>query len=190
MTNNPPMPARATMPREPASWQSGASPPMSQVVHAPLPQSLHGSSTPAPGGLPGVIVRVGPAGGDAARTHLNAGHAPDALVEAAANSLGQAAMVGGRLDPARYAAWLQQRVQFLREIPNAAALFGSVEAAAHTIAAVMAVHAAGGGVQQVQQQPRPQPGPPSRPAVQQNALTPLARSGGRFGSPHSSLYSR
>ena len=157
-----------------------ASPPMSQVVHAPLPQSLQGSAVPAPGGLPGLIVRVGPPGGDAARAHLDAGHSPDALVEAAANSLFQAAVVQGRLDPARYIAWLQQRVQFLREIPNAAALFGSVEAAANTIAAVMGRNVPPADAAQAPVPPQQSvaaqtaPGQPVRPAIEPNALLQLA----------------
>ena len=135
---------------------------------------------PAPGGLPGLIVRVGPPGGDAARAHLDAGHSPDALVEAAANSLVQAAVVNGRLDPARYEAWLNQRVQFLREIPNAAALFGSVEAAAQTIAAVMGRNVPPADAAPVPPQQSaagaPAPGQPARPAIEPNALLHLAMS--------------
>lgn len=174
------------MPSPPAAAPPGPS----QVVHAPFPSSLvgnrPGAPVPVPGGLPGLIVRVGPPGGVAARAHLDAGHSSDTLIEAAANSLAAAAMVGGRLDPARYEAWLQQRVQFLREIPNADALFGSVEAAAHTIAAIMgqnrSVGSAVGGGQQQPQQPQ-QPGQPSRPPVETNALLPLVVSAAASRNP-------
>ena len=180
MQNNPPMPPGASTPQSSAL---PAEPGLSRVIHAPFPASLvgnrPGAPVPAPGGLPGLIVRVGPPGGDAARAHLGAGHSPDALVEAAANSLVSAAMVHGQLDPARFTAWLQQRVQFLREIPNAQALFGSVEAAAHTIAAVMGQNHAAGGAQQLQRQP----GQPARPAVPLNALMPMAVSAATSHNP-------
>lgn len=126
----------------------GTSPPASRVAHSAHPQSMvkqpHGAPMPSPMGLPAIIVRVGPPGGDAAQAHLHAGHSPDALVEAAANSLAQAAMVHGRLDPARYVQWVQQRVQFLSHILDAAALFGTLEAAQRTIQAVTAQSGAGG----------------------------------------------
>jgi len=150
---HPLMQARGPLPpRDPT--RTGSSPPLSQVAHSPLPPRMvnqpQGAPLPAPAGLPGLIVRVGPAGGDAAQAHLRAGHSPDALVEAAANSLAQAAMVNGRLDPAQYHQWVQQRLQFLAQIPNAAALFGSVEAAQRTIQAVMTRSGVAGGQ-------RPQP---------------------------------
>lgn len=160
-------------PRDPT--RTGASPPISTVAHTPLPPRMvgqpHGAPVPAPAGLPGLIVRVGPAGGDAALAHLGAGHSPGALVEAAANSLAMAAMVNGRLDPARYAQWVQQRLQFLAHVPDAAALFGSVEAAERTIQAVMS--RAGAGASAAQPGPAaPHAGP--RFAVRRNDLAPVA----------------
>lgn len=175
MMHHPLLASRGPLPpRDPT--RTGASPPVSQVAHSPMPPRMlshpHGAPLPAPSGLPGIIVRVGPAGGDAAQAHLRAGHSPDALIEAAANSLAQSAMVGGRLDPARYAQWVQQRVQFLSQIPGAAALFGTVEAAQHTIQAVMSRPGAAGG--QTQQPVPPHPQSSDQFAVRRGDLSPVA----------------
>jgi len=177
MVHHPLLGSRGPLPpRDPT--RTGASPPVSQVAHSPMPPRMlsqpHGAPLPAPGGLPGLVVRVGPAGADAAQAHLRAGHPPDALIEAAANSLAMAAMVNGHLDPARYHAWVSGRLQFLAHISSAAELFGSVEAAERTIQAVMVRSGAAGGQSQ-------QPGgqvavrrsgmlPVTSPAVPSNAL--------------------
>ncbi len=75
--------------------------------------------------VPSLIVRTGAAGAETAKAYLAAGGTPEALSEAAAFSLRQAAMKDGVLDPAKYAAWAQQRQAFLSQIPDAAARFGS-----------------------------------------------------------------
>lgn len=75
--------------------------------------------------VPGAIVRTGPAGADVARAYLRAGGTPEALSDAAAFSLRQAAMKDGVIDPTKYAAWAQQRASFLSQIPDAAARFGA-----------------------------------------------------------------
>ena len=143
----------------------------------PMPPSLTGETGPA------IVVRVGPAGADVAKLHLHHGGSPDTLIEAAALSLAQTAMQHGTLDPAAYATWVQQRLQFLAHIPNAAALFGTVEAAQHTVEAVTARRPDAVSAKRRSQGPS---APPSPAAVQPNALLPVAR----LGSPHSSLYSR
>ncbi len=169
MQSRGPLPARHTM-------TSGMSPPVSQVAHPPMPPRLtgtpHGAPMPAPGGLPGLVVRVGPPGAAAAQAHLAAGHSPDDLVEAAANSLAMAAMVGGHLDPARYHAWVNGRVQFLAHIPGAAKLFGTVEAAQRTLQAVMD---RSGAARAQGQEPNPlQPQFDERFAVRRGDLSPVA----------------
>jgi len=77
-------PLAQSAPVRPAPNVPGASPPVSQVAHLPLPQHLvgqpNGASMPAPRGLPAIIVRVGPPGAEAAQAHLRAGHSPDGLV--------------------------------------------------------------------------------------------------------------
>lgn len=151
----------------------------------PLPPSLTGEHGPA------VIVRVGPAGADVAKLHLHHGGSTDTLIEAAALSLRQVAMVHGSLDPARYTAWLHQRLAFLSEIPDAAAMFGTVDDARHTIDAVMAHRSARGDAGPQQQgravpSPSSSPVPSSRSAPQPNALLPVARSAvpvGRLNRP-------
>jgi len=175
----------------PASWHPGLglSTPVSQMRQSPLPPSLTGENGPA------LVVRVGPAGADAAKMHLHHGGSPDTLIEAAALSLQQAAMVHGSLDPARYAAWVQHRLAFLSQIPDAAAIFGTIDDAQHTIGIVMAHRSAGGGaVSQAPGQPSSVPSlvlqPSSRSAPQPNALLPVAQSAVPPRSAHSSLYSR
>ena len=145
----------------------------------PLPPSLTGRTGPA------IIVRTGPAGADVARAHLRHGGSLDALVEAAALSLAQEAMADGRLDPARYATWAQHRVAFLSQIPDAASWFGTVADAERTVNAIVPRAAVARGHAPAYQQDQP-----SSPPVRHNALMPLARTHGRLGSPHSSLYSR
>lgn len=151
----------------------------------PLPPRLTGETGPA------VVVRVGPAGADVARLHLHHGGSPDTLIEAAALSLRHAALAHGKLDPAQYATWVQHRLAFLSQILDAAALFGTVDDAQHTIATVLAHRSTGGGAApQSQGRPAPSPLPSSRSAPQPNALLPVVQSAARFGSAHSSLYSR
>lgn len=75
--------------------------------------------------VPNLIVRAGPVGADVAKAYIKAGGTPEALSDAAAFSLRQAAMKDGVLDPAKYAAWAQQRQSFLSQIPDAAARFGA-----------------------------------------------------------------
>jgi len=167
----------------PPHLQAGLSAPMSQMQQPPLPPSITGPHGPA------LAVRVGPAGADVAQRHIHQGGTPDDLIEAAALSLRQAAMVNGALDPARYSAWVHQRLAFLSHIPDAAALFGTIEFAQHTIEIVMAFRASRDGVDQQSQggpqsaqSPVPQSVPPSRPAPPANALMPVAQSvvpGGR-----------
>lgn len=157
---------------------SGLPTPVSQMRQSPLPPSLRGRSGAA------IIMRIGPAGADVARVHLRDGGSPDALIEAAALSLAQAAVHHGTIDHTRYSAWVHQHLPFLSQIPNAAALFGTVADAQRTVASVMAHRPATVGG------PPHQQGQPSRPAVQQNALMSVARPPPRLGSPHNSLYSR
>lgn len=170
----------------------GMSPPISHMVQPPLPPHLthkpHGAPVPAPGGLPGLIVQTGPPGSDAAQAHLQAGHSVDDLVEAAANSLAAAAMVHGRLDPGRYAEWVQQRLHFLGHIPNAAALFGNVEAAQRTIHAVTSRAGAAGGHRLPPDRTAPRPG--ARFAVQQNDLTPIVSPATSYAGRPNSLLTR
>ena len=177
-------------PRNPK--RSGMSPPISQMAHAPLPHHLapkpHGAPLPAPGGLPGTIVRVGPAGGDAAQAHLRAGHSPGELVEAAANSLAQAAMVHGRLDPSQFAEWVRHRLHFLAHIPHATELFGTVEAAECTIQAITSRAGAPHGHQLRPAPAAPRPG--ARFAVQQNDLMPVASSATSYASRSNPLLPR
>ena len=185
MQSRGPLPPRHTM-------TSGMSPPLSQVPQSPLPPRLtgtpHGAPIPAPGGLPGLVVRVGPPGADAAQAHLRAGHSPDALVEAAANSLAQSAMVNGQLDPARYEAWVNGRLQFLAHIPGAAELFGSVEAAQRTIQAVMAHSGAAGAQRQL---PEPaQPLPSRQFAVRRGDLSPAASAAASYVTRPNALLPR
>lgn len=68
-------------------------------------------------------------------------------------------MVQGRLDPAQYAQWVHQRVQFLSQIPNAAAMFGTIEAAQHTIQAVLARSGAVANQQSLSLRRKPAPPP-------------------------------
>ncbi len=80
--------------------------------------------------VPSAIVKTGPAGADTAKAYLAAGGSPEALSDAAAFSLRQAAMKDGVLDPAAYAKWAKERQSFLSQIPDAAARFGAAADAA------------------------------------------------------------
>lgn len=82
--------------------------------------------------VPNIIVKVGPQGADTARAYLAAGGSPQALSDAAAFSVRQAATnADGTLDPARIGSWMRQRQSFLSQAPEAAARFQAV-ADAHT----------------------------------------------------------
>lgn len=169
----------------PLHLQSGRSPPVSQMEQPPLPPSVAGEHGPA------IIVRVGPAGADVAKMHLHHGGSTDTLIEAAALSLRKAATVHGLLDPARYSVWMHQRLAFLSEIPDAAAIFGTIDDAQHTINVVMAHRAARGDAGPQPQGPSPSsPVPSSRPAPPSNALLPVARSAVPGGRPPTSPYGR
>jgi len=164
----------------PPYLQSGMSPPMSKMQQPPLPRSIAGEHGPA------IIVRVGPAGADVAKTHLHHGGSIDALIEAAALSLRQAAMVHGSLDPARCTAWVRPRLAFLSEIPDAGAIFGTIDDAQHAIEVVMAHRAARGDAV-----PQPVPSsksmPPPSSTLPPNALMPVAQSAVPGGRPQTSV---
>ena len=67
--------------------------------------------------------------------YLRAGGSPEALSDAAAYSLRQAAMRSdGTLDPGRYLAWAHGRAGFLSQIPEAAARFGAAADAQVSVA--------------------------------------------------------
>ncbi len=89
-----------------------------------------GSFKAADSSVPTVIVRVGQAGADVAKAYLKAGGSPEALADAAAFSLRQAAMKDGVIDPAAYARWAKERASFLSQIPDAAQKFGAAADAA------------------------------------------------------------
>src|SRR6185312_14860355 len=74
--------------------------------------------------VPNIIVKVGPQGADVVRAYTAAGGTPEALTDAAAYSLRQAALKpDGTLDPAKYQAWAKQRSSFLSALPDAANRF-------------------------------------------------------------------
>ena len=84
-----------------------------------------GTFRTADNAVPNIIVKTGPAGADTARAYLAAGGTPDALTDAAAFSLRQAAMrADGTLDPQRFAQWQAKRASFLSQIPDAQSSFG------------------------------------------------------------------